>query len=85
MGDDLGVRLSGPVGVVVMLLATLAFCFYDEKTLVAELSQIRRRDEARARGAAEEETPSTAATDSRTITPRSPRQRHASRAAVHPA
>jgi len=36
-GDDLGVRLSGPVCVVVMLAATCAFTFYDERKLLHEI------------------------------------------------
>lgn len=37
-GDDLGVRLSGPACVVVLLIACLAFSFYDERTIMRELA-----------------------------------------------
>ena len=37
-GDDLGVRLSGPACVVVLLIACLAFSFYDEHTVMRELA-----------------------------------------------
>ena len=37
-GDDLGVRLSGPACVVVLLIACLAFSFYDERTVMRELA-----------------------------------------------
>ena len=47
-GDDLGVRLSGPACVVVLLLAVLAFSFYDEKTLTRETHEMMQ---AKGRGA----------------------------------
>ena len=37
-GDDLGVRLSGPACVVVLLLACLAFTFYDERGMLLEMA-----------------------------------------------
>lgn len=36
-GDDLGVRLSGPVGMALTLFAAAVFIFYDEKRLLGEM------------------------------------------------
>jgi len=38
-GDDLGVRLSGPVCAVVICLAAFAFSFYREDELIADVAQ----------------------------------------------
>ena len=40
-GDDLGIRLSGPACVVVILIAAFAFSFLNEKKLLSEIAACR--------------------------------------------
>ena len=46
VGDDLGVRVSGLVGVACALLALAAFCCYDERTLLKEIDTMTAAAEA---------------------------------------
>ena len=41
-GDDLGVRLSGPVGMALSFFAAAVFLFYDEKRLLSEMRSTDR-------------------------------------------
>jgi hypothetical protein len=45
VGDDLGVRLSGPVSAIICLAGTYFFYLYPEKRIEARLADVRGRNE----------------------------------------